>query len=100
MCQRVKIFIPTKAVSDDASKVKHDVGVILKFDTMLGFAFGCIVWIAILRRIAYRWFFAYRGILRRLLDGRAPLSGRWLDRMLSRGQKLLIAGVVRIMRLV
>jgi len=52
MCQRVKIFIPTKAVSDDASKVKHDAGVILKFDTMIGFAFACIVWIAMMRRIA------------------------------------------------
>ena len=69
MCQRVKILIPTKAVSDDASKVKHDVGVILKFDTMLGFAFGCIVWIAILRRIAYRWFLRIGGI--------APEAPRW-----------------------
>ena len=73
MCQCIKIFIPTKAVSDDASddasKVKHDVRVILKFDTMIGFAFARIVWIAMLWRIAYRWFFAYRGI--------APEAPRW-----------------------
>ena len=88
MCQRVKIFIPTKAVSDDASddasKVKHDAGVILKFDTMIGFAFARIVWIAMLRRIAYRWFLRVGDCDDWLAPGklgRAPLSGSWLDRM-------------------